>query len=48
IFGFVVGATNSYRQAILSLIALFLAGIVVLASTDTNRAIRDASADSHA
>jgi UMF1 family MFS transporter len=43
IFGAVVGATNSYRQAMLSLIGLFLAGIVVLAFTDTGRAVRDAS-----
>ena len=42
IFGAVVGATNSYRQAILSLIVLFLAGILVLAVTNTDRAIRDA------
>ena len=44
IFGIVVGRTNSYRQAILSLIVLFVAGFAVLASTDTDRAIRDASA----
>jgi MFS transporter, UMF1 family len=43
IFGAVVAATNSYRQAILSLIVLFLAGMIVLALTDTDRAIRDAS-----
>ena len=43
IFGAVVGATNSYRQAILSLIVLFVAGMVVLAFTDTDRAIRNAS-----
>lgn len=42
IFGFVVGATNSYRQAILSLIVLFIAGMIVLALTDTARAIHDA------
>jgi UMF1 family MFS transporter len=41
-FGLVVGATGSYRQAILSLIVLFLAGIVVLFFTDTDRAIHDA------
>jgi UMF1 family MFS transporter len=44
IFGAVVGATGSYRQAILSLILLFVAGMVVLALTDTDQAIRDASA----
>jgi UMF1 family MFS transporter len=42
IFGFVVGATGSYRQAILSLIVLFLAGSAVLALTDTDRAVREA------
>ena len=42
IFGIVVGATNSYRQAILSLIVLFIVGIVVLFFTDTDRAIHDA------
>jgi UMF1 family MFS transporter len=44
IFGIVVGRTNSYRQAILSLIVLFVAGFLVLALTDTDRAVRDASA----
>ena len=42
IFGIVVGATNSYRQAILSLIILFVAGMIVLALTDTDRAVHDA------
>jgi UMF1 family MFS transporter len=42
IFGFVVGTTGSYRQAILSLIVLFIVGIVVLVATDTDRAIHDA------
>lgn len=42
IFGVVVGATNSYRQAILSLIALFIAGLIILLFTDTDRAISDA------
>jgi UMF1 family MFS transporter len=42
IFGLVVGATGSYRQAILSLIVLFLAGIAVLIFTNTERAIHDA------
>jgi UMF1 family MFS transporter len=40
IFGMVVGATNSYRQAILSLIVLFLAGMLLLFVTDTEEAIR--------
>jgi UMF1 family MFS transporter len=42
IFGAVVGATNSYRDAILSLIALFLIGLVILVTTDTNRAVHEA------
>jgi UMF1 family MFS transporter len=42
VFGIVVGATSSYRQAILSLIVLFIVGIVLLATTDTDRAIHDA------
>jgi UMF1 family MFS transporter len=42
IFGVVVGATGSYRDAILSLIVLFIAGMIVLALTDTDRAIREA------
>ncbi len=42
IFGLVVSATNSYRQALLSLIALFVIGSVLLAFTDTDRAMREA------
>lgn len=42
IFGMVVGATNSYRQAILSLIVLFLAGMLLLFVTDADEAIREA------
>jgi UMF1 family MFS transporter len=42
VFGVVVGRTGSYRQAILSLIVLFIIGILVLVATDTDRAIRDA------
>jgi UMF1 family MFS transporter len=42
IFGLVVSISGSYRQAILSLIVLFLAGIVVLLLTDTEQAIHDA------
>jgi MFS transporter, UMF1 family len=42
LFGIVVGATGSYRQAILSLIALFVIGIIILAATDTTRAIHEA------
>jgi UMF1 family MFS transporter len=42
IFGYVVAVTNSYRQAILSLIVLFLAGMIVLFFTNTDQAIHDA------
>jgi UMF1 family MFS transporter len=43
IFGIVVGTTGSYRQAILSLLVLFLVGTALLVLTDTDRAIRDAA-----
>ena len=43
IFGAVVAATNSYRQAILSLIVFFVAGLILLLLTDTGRAIREAT-----
>ena len=46
LFGIVVGATGSYRQAILSLIVLFVAGFIGLLMTDTERAIREARARS--
>ncbi len=42
IFGLVVAQTNSYRQAILSLIVLFVVGPVILIFTDTDRAIHEA------
>ena len=42
LFGLVAGATNSYRQAILSLVVLFVGGMLVLATTDTDRAVREA------
>ena len=42
LFGMVAAATNSYRQAILSLIVLFLAGMIGLLLTDTDRAITQA------
>jgi UMF1 family MFS transporter len=37
-----VGATNSYREALLSLIVLFVGGLTILILTDTRRAIDDA------
>jgi len=43
VFAVVVSATNSYRQALLSLIVLFVSGGVLLALTDTVRAIREAA-----
>jgi len=46
IFGMVAGATNSYRQAILSLVALLLGGMLLLAFTDTDRAVAEARATS--
>ena len=42
IFGAVVGATGSYRQAILSLIVLFILGIAILSITNTRQAVLDA------
>jgi UMF1 family MFS transporter len=44
LFGMVAAATNSYRQAILSLIVLFVAGLIGLVFTDTDRAIAQATA----
>ena len=43
LFGIVAAATNSYRQAMLSLIVLFVGGMIALLFTDTERAIRDAN-----
>ncbi|HEX8633668.1 MAG TPA: MFS transporter [Pyrinomonadaceae bacterium] len=42
VFGAVVGATNSYRQAILSLIVFFVVGLIILSITDTDKAIHEA------
>ncbi|HLL72986.1 MAG TPA: MFS transporter [Pyrinomonadaceae bacterium] len=42
VFGIVVSATNSYRQAILSLIVFFVVGLIILSLTDTDKAIHDA------
>ena len=41
-FTVIVGATGSFRQAILGLIVFFLVGTIVLAFTDTTRAIHEA------
>jgi UMF1 family MFS transporter len=42
VFSIVVATTNSYRNAILSLIIFFIVGMVILLFTDTDRAIREA------
>jgi UMF1 family MFS transporter len=44
VFGVVASATNSYRQAILALIAFFVVGSIILFFTDTKRAIEEANA----
>ncbi len=41
-FTIIVGATGSFRQAILGLIVFFVAGTVILLFTDTKRAIHEA------
>ncbi len=42
VFGAVVAATNSYRQALLSLIVFFVVGTIALYLTDTDKAIHQA------
>ncbi len=42
LFGVVVAATDSYRQALLSLIVLFVVGTIILYVTDTDKAIHQA------
>ena len=42
LFGAVVAATDSYRQALLSLIILFVVGTIILYLTDTDKAIHEA------
>lgn len=42
LFGYVAGRTNSYREAMLSTIVLLLSGTILLALTDTDRAIHEA------
>lgn len=44
VFTLVVNATGSFRQAILSLVALFVGGLVLLLLTDTDEAAREAAA----
>jgi UMF1 family MFS transporter len=42
LFGIVVAMTNSYRQALLSLIVLFVVGTIILYLTNTDKAIHEA------
>lgn len=42
VFSIVVASTNSYRQAILSLIVFFVVGMLILLFTDTDRAVHEA------
>jgi UMF1 family MFS transporter len=42
LFGAVAAATNSYRQALLSVVTLFVVGTVILYFTNTDKAIHDA------
>jgi UMF1 family MFS transporter len=42
LFAIIVGATGSFRQAILALIAFFVIGLVILIFTNTQRAIHEA------
>ena len=46
VFAEVVALTDSYRQALLSLIVLFLAGTLLLVLTDTDRATQEALIES--
>ncbi len=41
-FAIIVGATGSFRHAILGLIVFFVAGLIILAFTNTTRAIHEA------
>jgi MFS transporter, UMF1 family len=42
LFTIIIGATGSFRQAILALIVFFVAGSIILLFTDTTRAIHEA------
>jgi UMF1 family MFS transporter len=46
LFSIVIARTGSYRQALLSLIFFFVVGLLLLAITDTDKAIRQASVPS--
>ena len=43
LFSIVIASTGSYRQALLSLIFFFVVGLILLAITDTDKAIQQAS-----
>ena len=43
LFSIVIARTGSYRQALLSLIFFFVVGLIVLAITNTDKAIQQAS-----
>jgi len=45
LFSIVIARTGSYRLALLSLIFFFVVGLIVLWTTDTDRGIREASAE---
>ena len=42
LFGAVAAATNSYRQAVLSIVILFIVGTIILYFTNTDKAIHEA------
>ncbi|HLM55045.1 MAG TPA: MFS transporter, partial [Pyrinomonadaceae bacterium] len=42
VFSIVVASTGSYRQAVFSLIIFFIAGMLILLFTNTDRAVHDA------
>ena len=48
LFSIVIARTGSYRLALLSLIFFFVVGLIVLWTTDTDRGVREASAEIHA
>jgi UMF1 family MFS transporter len=48
LFSIVIARTGSYRLALLSLIFFFVVGLIVLWTTDTDRGVREASAEVHA
>jgi MFS-type transporter involved in bile tolerance (Atg22 family) len=42
LFTIIIGATGSFRQAILALIFFFIAGSFILLFTNTDQAVKDA------